>query len=130
MKLLPEKLNTVLEKNAAGFYFCSSDEIFLVNELSDNIVTVAKKQGFNEITSLHIDSEFFLEKFYEKLYTPSLFSPKTVLVIQLTHWKLEEKIKTLLTESSRRKTDHTLVIIKGPKIERATSNTKWFQAMP
>lgn len=133
MKLLPEKLNSVLEKKIAGFYFCSGNDPFLINEMSDAIIAAAKKQGFNEITHLYVDSGFSWEKLYETIHTPSLFSPKIALVIQLSNWKLDDKAKTLLTESSQYANhyngDHLLVIVKGPKVERAMSSTKWFIAM-
>jgi len=129
MKLLPEKLSGGLEKKVAGFYFCSGNDTFLINEMSDKIIAAANEQGFNEISHLYVDSGFSWEKLYETIHTPSLFSPKTALVIQLSNWKLDDKAKTLLTESSQYKTDHLLVIIKGPKIERAMSSTKWFLAM-
>lgn len=129
MKLLPEKLNSALEKDVPHWYFCSGNDTFLINELSDKIIAVAKKNGFTEISHLYVDSSFSWEKLYETIHTPSLFSPKIALVIQLSNWKLDEKAKTLLTESSQHKTDYLLVIVKGPKIERAMSQTKWFQAM-
>ena len=129
MKLLPEKLNSLLEKKIFGFYFCSGNDTFLINELSDKIITAAKKSGFSEITHLYVDSSFSWEKLYETIHTPSLFSPKIALVIQLPHWKLDDKAKALLTESSQMTSNDLLVIVKGPKIERAMSQTKWFQAM-
>lgn len=129
MKILSEKLHNILEKEVAGFYFCSGNDTFLINELSDTIIAVAKKRGFHEVSHLYVDSSFSCEKLYETIHTPSLFSPKIALVIQLSHWKLDDTVKTLLTESSRLKTDDLLVIVKGPKLERAMSNTKWFQAM-
>ncbi len=129
MKLAPEKLNSILEKKFSGFYFCSGNDTFLINEMSDKIIVAAKQQGFNEVSHLYVDSGFSWEKLYETMHTPSLFSPKTALVIQLSNWKLDDKAKALLTESSQHKTDHLLVIVKGPKLERAMSNTKWFQAM-
>lgn len=129
MKLPPEKLHSTLEKQVAGFYFYSSNDTFLINESADKIIAAAKRNGFSEITHLYVDSGFSWEKLYATIHTPSLFSPKIALVIQLPHWKLEDKAKALLTESSQNNTDHLLVIVKGPKIERAMSNTKWFQAM-
>lgn len=129
MKLLPEKLNSILEKVFSGFYFCSGNDTFLVNELSDKIIAAAKKNGFTEISHLYVDSSFSWEKLYEIIHTPSLFSTKIALVIQLQNWKLDDKAKTLLTESSQIKSHDLLVIVKGPKIERAMSSTKWFLAM-
>ena len=129
MKLPPEKLNSSLEKNVAGMYFCSGNDTFLINEMSDKIIAAAKKNGFTEISHLYVDSSFSWEKLYETIHTPSLFSPKIAIVIQLSNWKLDEKAKTLLTESSQIKSNDLLVIVKGPKIERAMSSTKWFLAM-
>jgi DNA polymerase-3 subunit delta len=129
MKLLAEKLHPTLEKKIAGFYFCSGQDTFLVNELSDTIIQAAKKHAFTEITRLYADSSFSWEHLYASIHSPSLFSPKIALILQLSTWKLEDKAKTLLTESSQIKSDDLLVIIKGPKIERAMMTTKWFQAM-
>lgn len=129
MKLFPEKLKSTLEKNTSGWFFCSGNDTFLVNELADKIIAAAKKNSFTEISYLYVDSSFSWEKLYESIHTPSLFSPKIALVIQLQNWKLDDKAKTLLTESSHLKSNDLLVIVKGPKIERATSSTKWFQAM-
>ena len=129
MKLPPEKLNSLLEKNVAGLYFCSGNDTFLINEMADKIIAAAKKNSFTEITHLYVDSSFSWEKLYETIHTPSLFSPKIALVIQLSNWKLDDKAKTLLAESSQLKSNDLLVIIKGPKIERAMSSTKWFLAM-
>jgi DNA polymerase-3 subunit delta len=129
MKLAPEKLTRLLEKNIPGFYFCSGNDTFLVNEMADKIIAAAKQLGFNEVSHLYVDSGFSWEKLYETIHTPSIFSPKIAVVIQLSSWKLDDKAKALLTESSQHNTDYLLVIVKGPKLERAMSNTKWFQAM-
>lgn len=126
MKLLPEKINTALEKNVAGFYICSGNDTFLINELSEKIIAAAKKKGFQEISHLYVDSSFSWEKLYETIHTPSLFSPKIALVIQLSQWKLDEKAKALLTEASQYQSNDVVIIIKGPKIERAMSSAKWF----
>lgn len=129
MRIYPEKLKEILEKNLGGFYFCSGNDTFLINELSDKIIHVAKKNGFTEVTRLYVDSSFSWEQIYESLHTPSLFSPKIALIIQLSNWKLDDSAKTILSDTKLQKTNDVLVIIKGPKIERAMTNTKWFQAM-
>lgn len=129
MKIFPEKLSGILSKKVAGFYFCSGNDTFLVNELADKIISSAKQHGFNEVTRLYVDTGFSWEHVYTVIHSPSLFSPKILLVLQLFNWKLDEKAKTLLTESTQAHTDDLLVIVKGPKLERATSHTKWFQAM-
>lgn len=129
MKLPQEKLNSLLEKNISGCYFCSGNDTFLINEMADKIIAAAKKNGFTEISHLYVDSSFSWEKLYETIHTPSLFSPKIALVMQLSNWKLDDKAKTLLTESSQIKSNDLLVIVKGPKIERAMSSAKWFLTM-
>lgn len=133
MKLLPEKLNSILEKKTSGFYFCSSDDTFLINELADKIILSAKKNGFTEVSKLYADSSVsggkLEEKLYELLYTPSIFSPKIAVTLQLSSWKLDDQTKKILSETNLQKSNDILLIVKGPKIERAMANTKWFQAM-
>lgn len=109
MKLPPERLNSTLEKNVAGplvpqWYYCSGSDTFLVNEMADKIIAAAKKNGFTEISHLYVDSSFSWEKLYETIHTPSLFSPKIALVIQLPNWKLDDKAKTHKTKTYRRLT--------------------------
>lgn len=129
MKLAPEKLLVTLEKQLAGFYFCSGHDTFLVNELTDKIIASAKKKGFTEITRLYVDTHFPWEKVYESIHSPSLFSPKIALILQLSSWKLDDKTKKLFTEATESPSNDLLVIVKGPKIERAMSSAKWFLAM-
>lgn len=129
MKIFVEKLEPLLLQKAYGFFFCSGSEAFLVNDISDNIVAAAKKHGFTEISRYYADQHFSWEKVYETLLTPSLFCPKIAVIIQLTHWKLDEKAKEMLLNISEKNSTDLLVIIKGPKLEKATSNTKWFQQL-
>lgn len=129
MKLAPEKLPLILKQALFGFYFFSGQDTFLVNELSETLIDSAKKQGFSDFSRFYIDSSASFEAIYTAFYTPSLFSPKIALIIQLHQWKLDEEIKTLFTTLAQSKHKHIIAIIKGPKLERAISNTKWFQTM-
>ncbi len=129
MRIYPENLSKLLEKKVAGFYFCSGQETFLVNELADKIIYSAKQQGFTEWSRIYADSSNTWEQAYSIVHTPSLFSPKIALVIQLSSWKLDDQAKNFLTESTKHDYDDVIVIVKGPKIERAMTTTKWFQTM-
>lgn len=129
MKIFLEKLDQLLAQKASGFFFCSGSEEFLVNEVSDKIVAAAKKQGFTEIGHYYTHQGFSWEKIYETLITPSLFCPKIAAVIQLTQWKLDEKAKEIILSLSGKEGNDLLVILKGPRVDRAISNTKWFQQL-
>jgi len=129
MRIYPEKLSALIERSVAGVYFCSGQDFFLVNELSDTIIEVAKKQGFEHAKRCYIQSSASWDEISESLQHVSLFSPKLCFVVQLMSWKFDEIAKTLLTKITQHTRKDLLLIIKGPKIERATTQTKWFQSM-
>ncbi|MCD8542425.1 MAG: DNA polymerase III subunit delta [Gammaproteobacteria bacterium] len=119
----------LLKNLSPAFIFVLAKIFFLVNELSDTIIKVAKKQGFEHVTRFYIQSSGSWDEVSESLQHVSLFSPKVCLVVQLMSWKFDETVKTLLTKITQHTRKDLLLIIKGPKIERATTQTKWFQRM-
>lgn len=126
MKLTLESLSKALKQPLKPLYLLSADEPLLINEAADKISQAASQQGFDDKQSFYVEPSFNWQQVSQESQSLSLFSNKKCLVIQLQNWKLDASAKDFLAHIAQTTTLNTLVIIKGPKLESATTKAKWF----
>ncbi len=93
-------------------------------EATDLIRQAAREQQFLERETYHIDSKFNWPSLLEQGGTMSLFGDKKILDIRLEKYPAKEGQECLLQLLSAND-PNTLVLISGPKLDKAHQNKKW-----
>ena len=101
----------------------------MIQETFDIIRQHANQAGFTDRTRLNIETDSDLENCYSQAYTPTLFGNKRILEVHYTANKLTTAGKEFLQYYTQHPETHTLMIIKLPKIDSKTEQTKWFKAI-
>lgn len=110
-------------------YLVTGDEPLLVQEACDAIRGEARKQGFSERELFHADPHFQWDQVLQSANSMSLFAEKKLLEVRLTQSKLNEKGSHAILEYCKSPAEDTLLLLIGPKLEKATQNSKWFKAL-
>ena len=129
MKIYPEKLAQQLKYDIKHAYFLSGDEALLISEAQLQIITAAKQQGFQERKVYHGMTNQDWESFYHDYQSLGLFNEKEIIDIRLHNNKFSDTAKKILTELLASPNPDKLLILSFPKIETATTKTKWFKAL-
>ena len=69
------------------------------------------------------------ESFYHDYQSLGLFNEKEIIDIRLHNNKFSDTAKKILTELLASPNPDKLLILSFPKIETATTKTKWFKAL-
>ncbi|MEW8507356.1 MAG: DNA polymerase III subunit delta [Candidatus Thiodiazotropha sp.] len=129
MRLRNEQLAKHLQQPLAAVYLLSGDEPLQMQEAADAIRRAARQQGYSEREVLDQGSGFDWSSLNSAADTLSLFSEKRLLELRLKNGKVgTEGGKSLSAYCERPATD-TLLLITLPKLDRAQTNSKWYQAV-
>jgi len=129
MKIYPDKLTAHLANKLMPIYLLSGDEPLLVSEAQSQLFQAASQQGFETRQICHLSSNqdwYQLANDYQSL---SLFSEKEIIDIRLASAKFSEAAKTCLVEITQAINPDKLIIMSCPKIDSATTRTKWFKKL-
>ena len=129
MLLRTEQLAAHLQKSLLAMYWVSGDEPLLVEESTDLIRSCCRKLGFSERDQFFVESNFDWQSLQQSDNNLSLFSAKKIIELRLRSAKLDDKAKTALKDYLTSPNPDNVLLIVSPKIEKATTTTKWFQAL-
>lgn len=129
MKLRYEQLNNHLRQSLAPIYFISGDTSLLVQETREQILEKATQAGFQDRTTLQIDSHFNWNIFFNEVRSLSLFNSKRLLDLRLSTTKLNDAANKILKEYAEKPSADIIVIFSASKLEGATQSTGWFRAI-
>ncbi len=129
MQLRAEQLATHLQKSLLPMYWVSGDEPLLVQESTDLIRTHCRKLDFTEREQFFVESNFDWHNLQQSDSNLSLFAAKKIIELRLRSAKLDENAKSALKNYLTSPNPDNVLLIVSPKIEKATTATKWFQAL-
>lgn len=130
MKLHHNQLSKHLsDTKLAPIYFISGDETLLVEECAQSIIKSAALQGFTNTVRFSADTSFSWDSFLQATQNLSLLARKTCVLLRIKSWKFDTNAKKHLQHYVEHTNDYHIVIVAGPKLEHATSKTKWFQGL-
>lgn len=130
MRLKAEQLSSHLSQGPlAPVYLISGDEPLLVQEVTDQIRSTAKTQGFTERELLHAEAGFDWNTVLIEANSLSLFSEKKVLEIRIPNGKPGDKGSKALQEYTANPNSDTLVLIITPKLDSSSTRSKWVKAV-
>jgi DNA polymerase-3 subunit delta len=95
-------------------------------EAGDAIRSFLRKQGFEQRDLFHVDKNFDWNNFFQLTSSLSLFAEKRVIELRFASAKPDEEGKKALQHFIDNPSADIAVMIIGPKLDKATTSTKWF----
>ncbi len=129
MFIKPEQLDSHFTGQVAPLIWVSGDEHLLVQECCDKVLQLAVKAGFSERETFHVQaSSFDWQRLLEAGSNLSLFAEKKLLDLRLQA-KPDKDAQTALQNYLENPGSDNLLLVRSPKIDKATTGTKWFKAI-
>jgi DNA polymerase-3 subunit delta len=129
MRLKPEQLAAVLQKELAPVYFISGDEPLQLGEMADAIRAAARKAGYDSREVLVADSGFSWNELMESAGSLSIFTDKKIIDLRLPTGTPGTEGAKALTDYCDRLPEDTLLLITSAKVATASLKSRWFQAL-
>ena len=129
MQVYPNRLNAQLQNAFSSFYLVFGDEPQQKLQALSEIRTHAKQQGFDERSTLAVDSQFSWSQVLELTQSLSLFSSKTYIELEIPEGKPGTEGSKLLIELAEQANPDILLVLHGGKIGKDVQNTKWFKRL-
>lgn len=129
MRLKPEQLEGVLKKNLSAIYFLTGDEPLQMGEAADAIRLAAKTVGYTTREICSVGSGFEWYELAETAHAMSIFADKKIVDLRMPTAKPGNEGAKALCRYCQRLSEETLLLITAPKLDKASQQTKWFQAI-
>lgn len=129
MKISYQQLSAHLKNSLHPIYIISGNEPLLVQESCLMVKQAAQTQGFEEYELMHAESGFQWESLVDSALSLSLFAQKKIIELRIPNGKPGDKGSQALQRYCENINDDTLLIIVLPKLESATSNSKWYKRL-
>ncbi len=114
-----------LSKNIVPLYILSGNDLLLVDESKNEIITSAQAVGFDEKFTFDIDAHFNFETLMEKVQSVGLFSSKQLFILNFGE-NISANISKKLQQFCTMLNDDILLILHFPKLTLAHQKAKWF----
>lgn len=124
-RIFPETLNNALEKGLSPFYLLVGQDLLLVGEVKENIVSQAKTHDFDEKTEITLSAETKWENLYEQAQAGGLFFNRQIFILNLPENITVAQQKSLNELLSLSHSD-LLFILHLPKLSKAMEKQTWF----
>jgi DNA polymerase-3 subunit delta len=129
MRLKPEQIGAVLQKELAPVYFISGDEPLQMGEIADAIRAAARKAGYDSREVLVADSGFSWNELMESAGSLSIFTDKKIIDLRLSTGTPGTEGAKALVDYCERLPEDTLLLITSAKLASASLKSRWFQAL-
>lgn len=129
IKIYPDQLEKIIKESLFNRYFLFGNDLFLLQESQDKIISQTKIKIFNEhyIAFLNVNTDW--DAIFSFCCTTSLFSArKTLLLIVSENIDLSSLIDKFVYLFSLLNKD-IIFIFRGMKLTRTQENSKWFKAL-
>ncbi|MCK5818866.1 MAG: DNA polymerase III subunit delta [Psychromonas sp.] len=124
MKIFPDKLADSLSNSIPSCVLVFGDEALLSIEAMDQILMVAKFNGYLEKFEFDLNSHIEKEEIIYHFNSLSLFLEKKILILSLT--KTNSNNTTFIREITPLLHPDILLIIKGPYLNQQQLKSVWF----
>jgi DNA polymerase-3 subunit delta len=123
-----EQLARSLGKGLPPITWISGDEVLLVLEAADSVRARARALGFAERSIVQVGAHFDTSLLLEQTQSLSLFSERKLVDVRLAG-KPTKDLGEALERSASALGDDCRILVTGGRLERATVNTAWFNAL-
>lgn len=129
MKITYFQFEQHIAKKLAPVYIISGDEIFLKQEIIDQLRKAAKRDGFTDRSRISPEAGFDWEGVFSTLYSSSLLAEKRVIEFDFRDSTPNKTATAILKEYAGKINPDNLVIIDIPKADDKIARSAWFQAL-
>lgn len=130
MRIYPEKLAQDLERRLLPVYLISGDETLLVQECADQIRAAARRGGCGERRVLDAgERSFRWQDLLDDAGSMSLFAEQKLLELRIPNGKPGTEGSQTLQTYLQDPADGDVLLIVAGKIDKASTNSKWFKAL-
>ncbi len=128
MKIALNQLNDHLSKTLLPIYLFCGDEILLIKDAVSAVVKSASARGFTEKVTITADSNTDISKhIYQGSHSISLFAEKKIIILNLSHIKLNATNGKQLEEYAQNPEPNTVLIIYSNKLDARVEKSAWFK---
>jgi len=121
--------NAVQKNQLLPVFVISGAEPLLSQEAADAVRTVARKFGYTERETFHIDAKFDWNPVFNETSSLSLFADKKILELRILNGKPGDKGSKALCELCENLTADNLLLVILPKLEKGAQNSKWVKTL-
>lgn len=121
----PEALATALQRRIPAIVWVHGDEPLLVIEAADLARRAMREAGFQERQVFEADRSFRVEALVAETRALSLFASSRIIELRLTG-KPGKELGQALAEAAAALDDSTRLLVSGPRLERAVTESAWF----
>jgi DNA polymerase III subunit delta len=130
MELRGAELGRELARGLAPVYLVAGDELLLVQEACDAIVTAARGAGFTERVVLHADnSGFNWNDVLQESASLSLFAERRIIDVRVPAAAFGRDGSEVLVQYARQPSADTLLLIRAGRIEWKQRSSAWYKAL-
>jgi DNA polymerase-3 subunit delta len=123
-----EQLNRSLVKSLPPITWIAGDEPLLVIEAADLLRSRARALGFTERSVIEVGAYFDASLLLGQAQAQSLFAERRLLDVRLAG-KPTKDLGEALKRAAVTLGDDSRIVVTGARLERATANTAWFNAL-
>lgn len=128
MRIRPEQLGGHLQQQLLPLYLVTGDTTLLVQEACDAIRARARDEGIIEREVLDAGPRFDWQQLPDSAANLSLFAERRLLELRIPSGKPGTEGSRALQDYLASGSDDLLLIVAG-KIDKASTNSKWFKAL-
>jgi len=129
MRLQPQQLSQHLEKGLQPLYVLMGDEPLAQRECLDAIRYAARRQGYDERTSLTVERNFNWQQLAAFGQSISLFASQRILELSIPSGKPGTEGSKALQALAEKPMADTVMVIILPKLDRDGKNSAWFSTL-
>jgi DNA polymerase-3 subunit delta len=129
MKIFVNNLEQHLSSTLQPIYLVSGDEPFQVQQSVNLIREKAYEQGYINRELLFVEKGFDWLDFSMSNDSLSLFAEKKILELRMPKGKPGKEGAKILLDYTENISSDTILLIVTDKLEKASSNTKWYKAV-
>lgn len=123
-----EALATALARGVPPLVWIHGDEPLLVQEAAQSVRRALRSAGFDERQVFDAGRGFRPDALLAEADALSLFASRKLIELRLSG-KPTKEIGQALADAASRATPDTRLLVCGPRLDRATTDSAWFAAM-
>lgn len=129
MRIYPNQLVTQLKQGLAPFYLLFGEETYLLNQAANQVKSIAKAQGFDEIIRFAASPQFDWQEIVQEYASLSLFANRKIIELELGDSKPNAAASKLLQTLAQNPNPDCILVIKGEKVGNDIQRGAWFKAL-
>ncbi|TMO81755.1 DNA polymerase III subunit delta [Pseudoalteromonas spongiae] len=129
MRIYPNQLVAQLKQGLAPFYLLFGEEAFLLNQAANQVKSIAKAQGFDEVIRFAASPQFDWQEIVQEYASLSLFANRKIIELELGDSKPNAAASKLLQTLAQNPNPDCILVIKGEKVGNDIQRGAWFKAL-